>query len=70
MTAFHGFLNDRYPDPARALREAQLWMLDPRREVPDSWPAVLRDEASLAGEPDGPALSGLEAWAGFTYQGR
>lgn len=70
MTAFHQFLNGRPADPAHALREAQLWMLDPGREVPASWPRVLRDEASLTGLPDGPSLAGIEAWAGFTYQGR
>ena len=70
MAAFHRFLNEGDGDPARALREAQLWMLDPKREVPESWPAELQDEASLDGQPDGPNLTSTEAWAGFTYQGR
>lgn len=70
MSAFHRFLNQGYPDPARALREAQLWMLNPDREVPESWPKLLRGEAGLDGKPDAPNLTVTEAWAGFTYQGR
>lgn len=70
MAAFHRFLNGGYPDPADALRQAQLWMLDPARQVPADWPKALRDQAGLAGHPDGPALTGTEAWAGFTYQGQ
>jgi CHAT domain-containing protein len=69
MAAFHRFLNEGGGDPAHALREAQLWMLNPAREVPESWPKVLRDEASLDGQPNGPNLTSTEAWAGFTYQG-
>jgi hypothetical protein len=69
MAAFHRFLNEGGGDPAHALREAQLWMLNPDREVPESWPKVLRDEASLDGQPNGPNLTSTEAWAGFTYQG-
>jgi hypothetical protein len=45
-------------------------MLDPDREVPESWPKELRDEAGLDGQPNGPNLTSAEAWAGFTYQGR
>ena len=70
MAAFHRFLNGGHGDPARALREAQLWMLDPDREVPGSWLKALREEASLDGQPGGPNLTSAEAWAGFTYQGR
>lgn len=70
MAAFHRFLNEAGRDPAHALREAQLWMLNPDREVPGSWPAQLRDEAGLDGQPDGPNLTSAESWAGFTYQGR
>jgi CHAT domain-containing protein len=70
MAAFHRFLNEGDGDPARALREAQLWMLDPDREVPASWRAELRDEAGLDGRPGGPDLTSIETWAGFTYQGR
>lgn len=70
MAAFHRFLNEMDGDPAGALREAQLWMLNPDREVPASWPDLLRDEVGLDGRPDGPNLTSAEAWAGFTYQGR
>lgn len=70
MLAFHRFLNSGHGDPAHALREAQLWMLNPRREVPDDWPKPLRQEADLDGRPDGPNLTSTEAWAAFTYQGR
>jgi hypothetical protein len=66
MAAFHRFLNGGYPDPARALREAQLWMLDPDREVPGGWPPDLRNVVGLGGTD----LTSTEAWAGFTYQGR
>ncbi len=69
MSAFHRRLNAG-ASPAFALREAQLWMLSPRREAPASWPAELRDEVELAGEPDGPDLAAPAAWAGFAYQGR
>jgi tetratricopeptide (TPR) repeat protein len=73
MAAFHRFLNSGnggHADPAHALRQAQLWMLDPDREVPDSWPRMLRQEADIDGEPYGPDLTSIEAWAGFAYQGR
>jgi len=64
MTIFHHYLNSAHPDPARALRAAQLWMLNPSRIVPDGVPAVLRDEAR------GAAPAEPEAWAAFAYQGR
>ena len=70
MNVFHQLLNGRHPQPARALREAQRWMLDPDRQVPRGWPRVLREEADMAGRPGGPDLTSPEAWAGFTYQGR
>jgi hypothetical protein len=70
MTVFHQLLNDSRLSPARALRGAQLWMLDPDREVPGGWPRVLREEAAMAGRPGGPDLVSPDAWAGFTYQGQ
>jgi CHAT domain-containing protein/tetratricopeptide (TPR) repeat protein len=70
MNVFHQMLNGPHPDPAGALRAAQLWLLDPDREVPAGWPKALREEATLASSPGGPDLAGPEAWAGFTYQGR
>jgi hypothetical protein len=69
MAAFHRYLNAG-DDPARALRDAQLWMLEPGRDVPSHWPRELRDQAELAGDPDGPDLVSPAAWAGFAYQGR
>lgn len=70
MVMFHHYLNARRASPVLALREAQSWMLDPAREVPDGLPSVLRDEAALADKPGGPDLTNPAAWAGFTYQGR
>jgi tetratricopeptide (TPR) repeat protein len=70
MTMFHQYLNGSYPSPARALREAQLWMLNPGRELPEDLPRVLREEARMAGQPGGPDLASPAAWAGFAYQGR
>ena len=63
MVAFHHYLNgsDRYP--ARALRSAQVWMLDPGREPLGPLPKVLRDEIPRAD------LADPVAWAGFAYQG-
>jgi CHAT domain-containing protein len=63
MMMLHRFLNDGTPDPARALRETQLWMLDPAREVPAAWPEPLKTRVRSS-------LAEVEAWAAFTYQGR
>jgi CHAT domain len=63
MAAFHWLLNERGDDPARALRDAQLWMLDPGREIPGGWPEWLKQRA-------GGQLAAPQAWAAFTYQGR
>jgi CHAT domain-containing protein len=71
MAAFHRFLNAGSGDPAGALREAQLWMLDPAREVPATWPQPLRRQAArLSAFRSGTWLADAEAWAAFTYQGR
>jgi CHAT domain-containing protein len=70
MNMFHRHLNGRFPQPARALREAQAWMLNPDREVPGEWPKALRDEAAMAGRPGGADLAAPRAWAAFTYQGQ
>ncbi len=70
MNVFHHLLNTGGRPPADALREAQLWMLDPDREVPGAWPRVLGEEAAMAGSAGGPDLASPAAWAGFTYQGR
>ena len=72
MAAFHRYLNAG-ADPARALRAAQLWMLDPKRDVPGHWPRELRDLGGAGRrprQPDVPDLASPAAWAGFAYQGR
>jgi CHAT domain len=61
MAAFHRFLNAGSGDAASALRETQLWMLDPARQTPADCPPRLRRAASMAE---------AESWAAFTYQGR
>lgn len=64
MIMFHHYLNSGYPAPPTALRAAQLWMLDPDRELPD-WVTGL-----LAGTEKRPDLETMHHWAAFTYQGR
>lgn len=64
MYMAHHFLRREGEPPGRALRRAQLWMLDPARAVPADMPEALRVRA-LAVEPDD-----LSAWAGFTHLGR
>jgi tetratricopeptide (TPR) repeat protein len=49
--------------PVRALREAQLWLLDPDREVPEGMPRAVAD---ILHDGD-PAV--LELWAAFSCQG-
>jgi hypothetical protein len=67
MAIFHHLLNAGNAGPAHALRDAQLWMLDPARQVPAAWPQPLRQRAARAGRS---RLPRAEAWAAFTYQGR
>jgi CHAT domain-containing protein len=50
--------------PARALHAAQLWMLDPQREIPTEMPK------SLAAQARRIAISSPFAWAAFTYNGQ
>ncbi|OXM47049.1 CHAT domain-containing protein [Amycolatopsis alba] len=64
MIMFHHYLNSGYPAPPTALRAAQLWMLDPDRELPE-WVTGL-----LAGTEKRTDLETLDSWAAFTYQGR
>ncbi|WP_270928597.1 CHAT domain-containing protein [Saccharopolyspora indica] len=64
MIVFHHYLNAGYPDPASALRAAQLWMLDPRRRPLDGIPDEL---GAFFAEVD---PSAPQHWAAFTYQGR
>jgi hypothetical protein len=64
MFMFHHFLMvDRLPAWA-ALRQAQLWMLNPHRTLPDRTPRALRE--NLAGAD----LAGVVAWAGFVHWGQ
>ncbi|MEV5529673.1 CHAT domain-containing protein [Streptomyces prunicolor] len=62
MYVFHDRLRTG-ATPVRALREAQLWLLDPDRVLPDGMPDpiadILRD-----GDP-----AALELWAAFACQG-
>ncbi|MFI0466589.1 CHAT domain-containing protein [Saccharopolyspora sp. 5N102] len=64
MIVFHHHLNTSHPDPAEALRAAQLWMLDPdRRPIPGA-PAELTEHFAEI-DPTPPMR-----WAAFTYHGR
>ena len=63
MFMFHHFLRESPGDPGGALRRAQLWMLDPRRLVPDG-------AADLARQVDPERLGEPYRWAGFTHLGR
>ncbi|MBV7699941.1 CHAT domain-containing protein [Streptomyces sp. TRM70350] len=64
MFLTHHFLRTEGEPPARALRRAQLWMLDPARELPEGLPARLAERAAHI-DPDD-----LSAWAGFTHLGQ
>jgi CHAT domain-containing protein len=64
MFMFHHFLIAERRPSADALREAQLWMLDPHRKLPATAPAELR---VFIGQPD---IDAVYAWGAFTHQGR
>jgi CHAT domain-containing protein len=64
MFMFHHFLRAEGLRPGRALRRAQLWMLDPGRKVPVTMPPELADRVPAI-DPDD-----LTAWASFTHLGR
>ncbi|WLQ47107.1 CHAT domain-containing protein [Streptomyces poriferorum] len=64
MAVFHHYVAIGEMSPVDALRAAQMWMLDPRRENPGSLSTDLVDE--LAGAPD---LHRPAAWAAFIHQG-
>ncbi|MDT0445433.1 CHAT domain-containing protein [Streptomyces johnsoniae] len=63
MFMTHWFLRREGEPPGRALRRAQLWMLDPAREIPQTMPAALAARARAGDTHD------LTAWAGFTHLG-
>ncbi|MEU9714247.1 CHAT domain-containing protein [Streptomyces sp. NPDC047976] len=64
MFLTHHYLRREQEPPARALRRAQLWMLDPDRTVPDGLPPALAARLRRL-DPDD-----LTAWAGFTHLGQ
>lgn len=64
MFMFHLYANQPGMNLARALRAAQLWMLDPDRRPPEGMPPRL---ASRAG---GSELGDPYAWAAFAHRGR
>lgn len=64
MFMFHYFLAAEGCPPRDALRQAQLWMIDPAREAPPLMPERLAKDARHPGHAD------LASWAAFTHQGR
>ena len=63
MYMTHHFLRRAGDPSAVALRRAQLWVLDPAREVPADMPREMRERVEGI-DPDD-----LSAWAGFTHLG-
>ncbi len=63
MFLFHRYLRHDGLPPWQALRQAQMWMLDPAREVPHDMPPEL-----IPGPDDDPA--GVLNWAGFVHYGQ
>lgn len=63
MAVFHDFVTTHGLAPVDALRAAQLWMLDPRREPPPTLRGELRAEATRTD------LDHIHFWAAFTHQG-
>ncbi|MEV4351877.1 CHAT domain-containing protein, partial [Actinoplanes sp. NPDC049596] len=64
MYAFHRGLMTGGLTPWAALRNAQLWMLDPRRRVWPDMPPALREQAERAD------ASAVVNWAGFVHWGQ
>jgi hypothetical protein len=64
MYVTHHFLRRHGEPPAKALRRAQLWMLNPDRELPEGLPRALADRVGRIDPHD------LSAWAGFTHLGQ
>jgi CHAT domain-containing protein len=68
MFMFHHFLQAARLPAWAALREAQLWMLNPHRTVPDDMPKPLR--AALDRELMDSELRAVIAWAAFVHWGQ
>lgn len=66
MFMFHYFLVKRGLPQNEALRQAQLWMLDPERGLP----ADADMPGQLAALLRSPSLAKLTSWAGITHQGQ
>jgi hypothetical protein len=64
MIVFHHFLNNDHPEPAAALRAAQLWMLDGAQARPPIPDELMRNFQERI-DPRAPMH-----WAAFTYNGR
>ncbi len=64
MYMFHHLMRDRAMPAWQALREAQLWMLDPDREPPPLMPLDLRPDPAT-GDP-----AHVVSWAGFVHWGQ
>ncbi|MFJ1578487.1 CHAT domain-containing protein [Streptomyces sp. NPDC088182] len=63
MYMAHHYLHRAGLSPGPALRRAQLWMLDDRREVPAGMPAKLAGRVPFIDRED------VTGWAGFTHLG-
>jgi CHAT domain-containing protein len=64
MFMFHHYLRQARMTPGQALRQAQLWMLDPQRRRPAEMPSALYSPASAADHAQ------VVAWAGFVHWGQ
>jgi hypothetical protein len=64
MFAFHHFLARVGQRPVEALRSAQLWMLDPRRQVLPGMPDALIGDMADAD------LADVAVWGAFGHHGR
>jgi tetratricopeptide (TPR) repeat protein len=64
MFLVHHYRNVAGHPPADALRQAQLWMLDPARQAPAGMPPALAGHAADA------AVADPRSWAAFVHRGR
>ncbi|WP_221324821.1 CHAT domain-containing protein [Actinoplanes sp. L3-i22] len=64
MFMFHHYLRVERRPVWDALHQAQLWMIDPKRRLPDRMPGELRDELARTDPAE------AAAWAGFVHWGR